>query len=178
MVIRSTLLALSVFVSFAASVQDPPPKLDPPAAPRPSSEATERATAPNAEMAAQLAKLSWLSGTWSSTVDGVTTEEHWRPLQGSTQLGTSHTFDDRRTFTFEYLRITATRDGVAYVAAPRGGRATTFLLAQNEDGVAVFENGKHDHPQRIRYERTAAGVTATISMLDGSRAESFVFTKK
>lgn len=178
MVTRPAVFALSLLVPFAASTQDPQRKQDPPAAPRPPQEAAERAAVPSAEVAAQLTKLSWLAGTWSSTTDGVTTEEHWRPLQGSTLLGTSHTFDDKRTFTFEYLRITALRDGVAYVAAPRNERATTFLLTKCEDGVAVFENGKHDHPQRIRYEKTAAGVTATISMLDGSRAESFVFTKK
>lgn len=42
----------------------------------------------------------------------------------------------------------------------------------------VFENDKHDHPQRIRYEKTAAGMTATISQLDGSKAARFVFRRK
>lgn len=32
-------------------------------------------------------------------------------------------------------------------------------------------------PQRIRDERNAAGITATISQLDGSRAKAFVFAK-
>ena len=39
-------------------------------------------------------------------------------------------------------------------------------------------NEKHDHPQRSRYERTAEGSTATISLMDGSTAQSLAFKKK
>ena len=127
---------------------------------------------------AEMKKLAWLSGTWVMEKDGVTTEEHWRPLQGSTLLGSSHSFTAEKTVFFEHLRISAGRGTIAYVAMPGGKQPVVFPLAKIEDGVVVFENGKHDHPQRIRYERTEKGVTATISLLDGSRAESFVFTKK
>ncbi len=70
------------------------------------------------------------------------------------------------------------RGTVAYVAMPGGAAPTVFLATKADAAVAEFENGKHDYPQRIRYEKTAAGVTATISLLDGSRAQSFVFTRK
>jgi hypothetical protein len=113
---------------------------------------------------ADLKKMEWLCGTWVLEQDGKTTEEHWRPLQGTTILGSSHTFDAEKTHFFEHLRITAMRGSIAYLAMP--------------DGVLVFENPKHDHPQRIRYERTKDGVTATISLLDGTKAQSFVFKKK
>ena len=49
---------------------------------------------------------------------------------------------------------------------------------KQDEKQAVFENPKHDHPKRIRYERTEKGMTATISLLDGTKAQSFVFTKK
>lgn len=125
-----------------------------------------------------LAKLAWLSGTWVLQEGEKTTEEHWRPLQGTTLLGTSHSYDKKRTHFFEFLRITTMKDTIAYVAMPGGAGATVFPAAKVEDGVVVFENGKHDHPQRIRYEKTAGGVTATISQLDGSRAQAYVFLKK
>ena len=125
-----------------------------------------------------LEKLAWLSGTWSMQEGEKTTEEHWRPLQGTTLLGTSHLFDKQRTHFFEFLRITARAGTIAYIAQPGGAQPTVFLVSKLEDGVVEFENGKHDFPQRIRYEKTAKGVTATISLLDGSKAKAFVFEKK
>ena len=126
----------------------------------------------------ELKQLAWLSGTWVLEGDGKKTEEHWRPLQGTTLLGSSHTYDDSRTYSFEHLRITAMRGTIAYVAMPGGGKSVVFPLAKLEPGVVVFENEKHDHPQRIRYEKTKAGVTATISLLDGSRAQSYVYKQQ
>jgi hypothetical protein len=147
-----------VLVLLASALQDPKPGA--------------------AAAAADLSKLSWLSGTWFLEQDGVVTEEHWRPLQGTTLLGTSHTYDKARTRFFEFLRIASSRGKIAYIAMPGGASPTVFPLAKLEDGVVEFENGEHDHPQRIRYERTEKGVTATISQLDGSRAQSFVFAKR
>lgn len=127
---------------------------------------------------ALLQRLAWISGTWLLQDGTKTTEEHWRPLQGSSILGSSHTYDADTTHFFEHLRITAMRGSIAYLAMPGGKPATAFLLSKLEDGVMEFTNEKHDHPQRIRYERTAEGVTATISQMDGSKAQSFVFRKK
>src|SRR5262245_22392703 len=127
---------------------------------------------------AELEKLAWLSGTWVVQNGGRTTEEHWRPLQGTMLLGSSHTFDDTKTHFFEHLRITATRGTIAYVAMPAGAKPTVFPMTRSEAGLVEFENPEHDHPQRIRYEKTADGLTATISQLDGSRAQSFAFKKQ
>jgi hypothetical protein len=66
---------------------------------------------------------------------------------------------------------------IAHVASPGGAPPTAFLLTKLEDGLVEFENAQHDHPQRIRYERTEAGITATISQLDGSRAQAFAFSR-
>jgi hypothetical protein len=134
-----------------------------------------------------LREFAWLSGTWGYTSEeGVTTEEHWRPLQGTTMLGTSHTFDAKSTRFFEFLRVAQRGDGVAYVAQPGGGAATPFALARHgtgADGAVVgsfveFENAEHDAPQRIRYERTATGLRATISQLDGTGVASWDFTAR
>lgn len=162
-----TALALAPLLLFQDPPQ-PPPTPSPPPAPAPAPARTPQ----------DLRQLQWLCGTWTLRDGDRTTEEHWRPLQGSTLLGSSHTFGDDRTHFFEFLRIALTRGQIAYLAMPAGRPATTFLLTKLEDGVVEFENGRHDHPQRIRYERTAAGVTATISQLDGSRAQQFVFVRK
>lgn len=152
------LLASGVLILLLATTQDPKPDAAPPPA--------------------DITKLAWLAGTWFLEQDGVVTEEHWRPLQGSTLLGTSHTYDDKRTRFFEFLRIASMRGKIAYIAMPGGAQPTVFPLTKLEEGVVEFENAKHDHPQRIRYEKTEKGVTATISQMDGSKSQSFVFTKR
>lgn len=128
--------------------------------------------------AALLKKLDWLCGTWVMENGGKVTEEHWRPLQGTTILGSSHSYDAEKSTFFEYLRIGLRNGTISYVAMPGGAPPTAFRLAKLEDGLMVFENEKHDHPQRISYQKTADGVTATISLLDGTRAKSFVFKRK
>jgi hypothetical protein len=123
-------------------------------------------------------KLAWLVGTWEIKDGDKITEETWFPLKGSTMMGVSHTYDSKRTHFFEFLRIMVKKDLISYIPQPGGDPPVPFLMKELEDTVAVFENAEHDHPQLIVYERTATGMTATISLLDGTRAKSFVFTRK
>lgn len=123
-------------------------------------------------------KLAWLAGTWQLRNGEKITEEHWFPLKGSTMIGVSHTYDEKTTHFFEFLRIATQKGTIAYLAQPGGRPMVPFLAVQLDDKTAVFENPKHDNPQRIRYERTEQGVTATVSLLDGTKAEVFVFERK
>ena len=143
----------------ASSVQDPP--------------------VPTPDNAGSIDQLAWISGTWSLEENGVVTEEHWRPLAGTTLLGTSHSYDGTETRFFEFLRISSMKGRIAYIAMPGGSpEPTVFPMVSCGDGQVTFENPKHDHPQRIRYAKTEQGITATISMLDGTRAKEFAFKKK
>lgn len=162
----------AAFAVLAAAVSLPFVAPQDPAKPQPAVDLTPGKVDP-----ALLQRLSWISGTWVIEARGKTTEEHWRPLQGSTMLGSSHTYDATKTHFFEHLRITASRGGIAYIAMPGGGKGTAFLLTKLEDGLAEFENPDHDHPQRIRYERTDGGITATIEQLDGSKQQRFPFRR-
>jgi len=176
LLVASVAVASVAVASVAARATDGAPRAR--AADQDTQAATEREL---------LRELAWLSGTWATrSADGVTTEEHWRPLAGTLLLGSSHTFDDERTRFFEYLRIAPARGSLAYVASPAGRGGTSFALAGHGTGAegalvgsfAVFENGENDAPQRIRYERTASGLCATISQLDGSGATSWEFTAR
>lgn len=158
---------------LAPAAQDPPQ--DPQ---KPAPVAPPEPLVPGKMDASLLKRMEWICGTWVLKDGKKATEEHWRPLQGTTILGSSHTYDDAKTHFFEHLRIALSRGTIAYHAMPGGTGATAFVLKQLEDGLMVFENERHDHPQRIRYERTDKGFTATISQLDGSRAMQFVFEKK
>lgn len=140
------------------------------------SSAQDAAKAPAHSFDAQ--KLAWLVGTWEIKDGDKVTEETWFPLKGSTMMGVSHTYNSKQTLFFEFLRIMVKKDLISYIPQPGGDPPVPFRMTELDDHVAVFENAKHDHPQRIRYERTEGGMTATISLLDGTRAKSFVFTRR
>jgi hypothetical protein len=150
-----------------------PAKPPPPPAP----ETAAKGTAAKID-ASRLKELEWLCGTWVLRGDEVETEEHWRPLRGSSILGSSHTFTPTQTTFFEHLRIAATKDTIEYIAQPLGRAPTVFPIRKLEKDVVEFANAKHDHPQLIRYERTDDGITATVSLMDGSRSQQFAFVEK
>jgi hypothetical protein len=100
---------------------------------------------------ADLSKLSWLAGSWVQKKDGVETEEHWIEPKGDLMLGVARTVRAGGKTSFEFLRIVRTHKGISYIASPGGGKATEFPLVSLEDRKVVFENKKHDFPQRITY---------------------------
>lgn len=138
----------------------------------------EQDPAPAPVSSADVPKLAWIAGTWERTEGGRTTIEEWLPHAGTTMMGLSHTYDAQRTHFFEFMRIATHGGRIAYIVQPGGDPPTLFRAVKVTDDEAVFENPSHDHPQRIRYERTDTGMTATISAMDGSRATEFVFERR
>ena len=53
-----------------------------------------------------------------------------------------------------------------------------FRLVAREAASATFENAAHDYPQRITYARDGDTLTATISLLDGSKARRWVYRRR
>ncbi|CAN5886820.1 DUF6265 family protein [soil metagenome] len=98
-----------------------------------------------------LTGLSWMAGNWAGVQDGVETEELWQAPKANTMLGLHRDVAGGRAVSFEFLRIEAKPDGVSYWASPGGGAATQFRLIELRGKRVVFENAKHDFPQRIVY---------------------------
>lgn len=98
-----------------------------------------------------LHSLSWLAGHWAKTTDTLTQEEYWMPPKGGMMLGLHRDAPTQGNAFFEYLRIENTPEGIIYQASPQGRSPTPFKLMETGDRSAMFENPKHDFPQRIRY---------------------------
>jgi Domain of unknown function (DUF6265) len=98
-----------------------------------------------------ISELAWMAGNWTGTQNGVEMEEYWQAPKGNTMLGLHRDVAGGRTLLFEFLRIEATADGITYWASPRGRAATPFALIELKGKRVVFENAKHDFPQRIIY---------------------------
>jgi hypothetical protein len=127
-------------------------------------------------VAAKIDTLDWFVGDWSGQRRGASIEEHWIPPAGGALLATSRTVNGGKMTAFEFLRIVEQAGTLVYVAQPGGGTATEFTLVEQDETRAVFENPRHDFPQRIAYTRADDKLTAEISFIDGGQPQRFDFT--
>lgn len=99
--------------------------------------------------------LSWISGCWEMNNNGRVTTERWAKATDNLMLGTSQTVKETKSVSFEFLRIVNNGQGLMYVAQPSGAKEPTAFAAKTVSaGEVVFENPKHDFPQRIIYKQT------------------------
>jgi hypothetical protein len=120
--------------------------------------------------------LSWMSGCWMQTKADGFIEEHWTSPAGGTLLGMSRTVRGGKTTEWEFLRIADAGGRLAYVANPSGQAENAFPLKSLAPGEVVFEDPKHDFPQRIIYRRNADGsVTARIEGEIGGKVKAVDF---
>ncbi len=135
-----------------------------------------------APAAATIDNMSWLAGAWVGTRGAggaISMEERWSPPLGGAMLGVSRTVSRGRMSAFEFLRIVEREGGLVYIAQPGGRTPTEFVLTELGDTRAVFENPRHDFPQRIVYELSPEGrLTASISYTGGGSARSFEFGRE
>jgi len=101
--------------------------------------------------AKDLSGLAWMAGSWSGVEGGVEMEEFWQEPKGNIMLGLHRDVAGGRTVSFEFLRIEATSEAIIYWASPGGRPATPFRLIEQKEKRVVFENAKHDFPQRVIY---------------------------
>jgi hypothetical protein len=131
---------------------------------------------------AAIGDLAWLAGTWVGTRGmggAITTEERWSPPLGGAMLAVSRTVSKGKMSAFEYLRIVERDGGLVYIAQPGGRAATEFVLTEFSKTKAVFENPRHDSPQRIVYELSAeGGLTASIGYTKGGTPRRFEFKRE
>jgi hypothetical protein len=98
-------------------------------------------------------RVKWLQGCWQATRGEATIEEQWMGPRGSTMLGMSRTVRGGKTAEYELVLIKEHGGALAYEAHPSGQPSATFVATTTSDGSVVFENAKHDFPQRVGYRR-------------------------
>lgn len=132
---------------------------------------------------AAMSDVQWLAATWVGTKKGATStttfEERWSPPLGGAMLAVSRTVSRDKMVAFEYLRIVERDGGLVYIAQPGGRPPTEFVLTELDKTRAVFENPRHDSPQRITYELSAEGrLTASIGFTKGGTPRRFEFKRE
>src|SRR5690606_24756649 len=103
----------------------------------------------------------------------------WSPPLGGAMLGVSRTVSRGRMTAFEYLRIIERDSGLVYIAQPGGGAPTEFVLTELSTARAVFDNPRHDYPQRIVYELSDEGaLSASIGFMKGGKPGRYEFKRE
>ena len=72
-------------------------------------------------------------------------------------IGTSQTVRGSETVGYEFLRLADDGHGLSYIARPSNAKEETAFAAVKVTATeAIFENLKHDFPQRIIYRSDKA----------------------
>lgn len=132
----------------------------------------------------KIKKADWLIGNWENTsAEGILTE-NWQKLNDSTFSAASYFVKGKDTLHFETIILAQLGETLTYKATVKGqdeDKPVFFPSVSETDTQLVFENQKHDYPQKITYTKSADNsLTTEISgKIDGKpSSEKFVMTKK
>lgn len=124
-------------------------------------------------------KSHWLIGNWQSkSAKGILTET-WYKQDDSTMIGKSYFIEGSDTLSMENIRMEQRNGMLTYIPVVRdqnNGKAVSFALTNSTDSSLVFENPKHDFPQKISYVLMANdSLVAEVSAVVEEKIKSQVF---
>lgn len=119
-----------------------------------------------------LEEFSFLLGNWELKKEGGKITEHWKK-EGNRFLGSSYKQDSKgkRTLT-ETISLTLVKGEWNFVVTgyEKGNEGTTsFKLVSSKNNTFIFENPKHDFPQRIIYQ--PQGKNKLLAWVEGTMNE-------
>ena len=116
----------------------------------------------------EIQKANWLLGEWEKTDSLGTLKEIWTSQDDSTFVGESYYIQNKKdTLHKEQIELTQDSNHLIYKATVLGENndaPVPFQMTKDADSLLVFENPKHDYPQKIQYKLLKNGsLIATIS---------------
>ena len=121
---------------------------------------------------------AFLAGCWEQRRGARWAEECWTAPRGGLMIGSGRTGTGDRIEHWEYMRIERAADGsVTFHGSPRGAPAVAFKATAASASQITFVNTAHDFPQRVRYTATAGGIDAEVSLVDGSKRQSWRYRR-
>jgi hypothetical protein len=125
----------------------------------------------------------WLIGKWENKSADGNFEETWKKVNDSTFQATSYFIKGKDTLHFETITLQQKEEDLTYRSTVQGqnnDKAVSFQLNTKIEKQLVFENLKHDYPQKISYTQiTKDSLVAKIKgIIDGkSTSEQFPMKK-
>jgi hypothetical protein len=108
-----------------------------------------------------------MAGCWTGPAsNGAMIEERYSDASENLVIGMTRYVRGGRVVDFEFTTIERTDTSFVMTPHPKGVRSDSFPLKEIADGRAVWENPKHDFPQRIIYRRGDDG--SLVARIEGT----------
>ena len=122
----------------------------------------------------------WLLGNWENkSVEGSLTE-NWEKVNDSTYQATSYFIKGKDTLHFESINLQQKGEALTYLATVKGqndDKPVAFNLTTSTEKQLVFENLKHDYPQKISYTQISKdSIVAEISGIQQGKPSTEKYT--
>ena len=113
---------------------------------------------------------SFLAGCWEQKRGAEWSQECWTEPRAGQMMGSGRSGSGDRLTSWEFMRIERGSDGgLTFYGSPSGAPGHPFKMQSATASSIEFVDPGHDYPQRIAYQRTGEGLTAEISLKDGSK---------
>ena len=102
-----------------------------------------------------LKKAAWLLGDWQNKTARGISSESWKKLNDSTFLGKSYVLRGTDTVSAEHIRLEEHNGTLYYIPTVKNqneGKPVIFTMTTALANGFIFENPKHDFPQKISYD--------------------------
>jgi len=133
----------------------------------------------------ELQKAKWLLGEWEKSDSLGILKETWINKDDSTFVGQSYYIQNKKD-TLHDEQIELVQDGyhLIYKTTVKGENndaSISFQMTKDEDSLLVFENPKHDYPQKIQYKLLKD--RSLIAIVSGKQngknsSENYTMTRK
>lgn len=131
----------------------------------------------------EIEKANWLIGQWQNNSPEGNATEVWDKLNDSTFIGKSYFVVGKDTVSSETIRLEQNGSELFYIPTVKeqnAGQPVKFTLTNSSNNQLVFENSKHDFPQKISYTKISKdSLLAEISgIMEGKQnSQNFPMTK-
>lgn len=129
-------------------------------------------------------KMTWLEGIWENKMPDGTLTETWTKVNDSTFNGKTLFIKEKDTIHNEKIVLSQKGETLYYtptVIGQNNDEPIEFKMTNSTENEFVFENPKHDYPQKIVYKKlNSTNLVATISgkQLGKASSESYPMKKK
>jgi hypothetical protein len=127
-------------------------------------------------------KVSWLIGAWQNVSGNEISTEIWEKKNDSVFAAKSFVVVNNDTVFSETISIERHGRSLFYIPTVKEqnhGQAIEFELVSSNEGQLVFENLKHDFPQKITYNKiTKDSILAEISGIEEGKLKNILFPFK
>lgn len=114
----------------------------------------------------RLEKAAWLLGSWENNSEEGTMTETWIKDNTDSYSAKTYFVIGKDTVFRELSRLEETGSNLQCVISIEGEndeKPVTFVMTKQSDDNLVFENPKHDFPNKITYQHKGDSVIAEIS---------------